>query len=190
MGKILFATDFSKDKGVFVLKLTGEVRVTQGPTISKFLDTFGDGKGYQSVIIDLTEATNIDSTTLGLLAKLSIKSQKIFHNKPTVFSTNPDISRILDSMGFEQLCTLVYTNLENCPDVKELPTQLASEETMRSQVLEAHKILMAMNEKNRACFCNLVDALEEEQKNCMQPCDEASRNEIPQKKNETIRQTG
>lgn len=184
MGKILFATDFSQEKGVFVLKLTGEVRVTQGPTIAKFLETFGENQAYQVVIIDLTESINLDSTTLGLLAKLAIKSKKVFDITPTIFSTNPDICRILDSMGFEQLFTLVYTDPESCPEVEELPTQIASEETMRNQVLDAHKILMSMNENNRACFCNLVDALEEEQKNCSAISDDG------REKKDSIRKTG
>ena len=184
MGKILFATDLSEEKGVFVLKLTGEVRVTQGPTISKFLETFAESKDYQSVIIDLTESINLDSTTLGLLAKLAIKSKKVLRTTPTIFSTNPDISRILDSMGFGELFTLVYTELERCPEVKELPTQIASEETMRNQVLEAHKILMSMNENNRVCFCDLVEALEEEQKNCSASSDDCHA------KTSSIRKTG
>jgi len=43
----------------------------------------------------------------------------------------------------------------------ELPTQTVDEEAMRRHVLEAHKLLMDMNESNREAFKDLVDSLEE-----------------------------
>ena len=58
MGTILFA----QVENVQVLKLSGDVRVTLGPTISRYLESIGQDTKLKSIIIDLTEAIGIDST--------------------------------------------------------------------------------------------------------------------------------
>jgi hypothetical protein len=42
----------------------------------------------------------------------------------------------------------------------DLPSQDQSEDVVRSKVLEAHKILMGLNDSNREAFHDLVNALE------------------------------
>jgi anti-anti-sigma factor len=159
MGKILFA----KQDDVRVLKFVGDVRVTLGPTISNFLDKIKTAKQLRSIIIDLTETTGIDSTTLGLLAKISLQSQKVLNAKPTLVSNNEDINRILSSMGFEQVFVIVHDLVTDCEELGELPTQMVSESALRQQVVEAHKVLMQLNTKNHSSFFDLVEALEKEQ---------------------------
>jgi len=160
MSKILVA----KQDGVQVLKFVGDVRVMLGPTISLFLERIGSDESISSIIIDLIETTSIDSTSLGLLAKISLKSQAKFGAKPILVSTNNDVNRILGGMGFDQVFVLVDQMPTECNEMGELATQIASESVMRQQVLEAHKTLMSLNTKNYACFCSLVDALEKEQR--------------------------
>ena len=91
MGKVLFA----KQNDVHVLKFVGDVRVTLGPTLSNFLNDIGQQKNQKSIVIDLTDTTNIDSTSLGLLAKISLRCQEALNVKPTMVSTNEDVNRIL-----------------------------------------------------------------------------------------------
>ncbi len=158
MGKILYA----EQDGVFILKLIGDVRVTLGPTISSFLDNLVQCNNFSSVVVDLREATGIDSTSLGLLAKISIKCKATFDAVPTIVSTNEDITRILLSMGFDQVFVLVQQLPEGCSNPGEVPTEIVSEDKLRDQVLEAHKTLMSLNEKNHFEFKDLVKALEYE----------------------------
>ena len=79
---------------------------------------------------------------------------------PTVVTTNPDISRLLQSMGFDQVFNIVDRPIP-CPEcLTDLPSQDQNEEVVRSKVLEAHKILMGLNDSNREAFHDLVNALE------------------------------
>ncbi|MDA0979240.1 MAG: hypothetical protein O3B72_11820, partial [Proteobacteria bacterium] len=45
----------------------------------------------------------------------------------------------------------------------ELPSEIASEKTLREQVLEAHRTLMELSHDNHDMFKDLVNALEQEQ---------------------------
>lgn len=162
MGKILVAIQ----DGIEVIKFVGDVRVILGPTISRLLNNIGTDESVKSIVIDLRETTSIDSTSLGLLAKIALKSNQLFGSKPILVSTDDDVNRVIASMGFSQVFVLVNQMPTDCCPEGELPTEVASEDVMRDQVLEAHKVLMSLNEKNFDSFCDLVDALEKEKSAC------------------------
>lgn len=155
-GKIQFA----EQSGTFVLKFVGEVRLTLCSALDATIEKIFAALNFTAIIIDLTEAHSVDSTTLGLMAKLSILSRQKVGLLPTVVTTNPDITRVLQSMGFDQVFNIVDTPLP-CPDcLADLPSQDQSEEVVKARVLEAHRILMGLNDSNREAFHDLVSALE------------------------------
>ncbi len=114
------------------------------------------------MLVDLSRTESIDSTSLGLLAKLSIQADKVFGYTPTLVSTNGDVTRILLSMGFEDVFHIVETQLQHSEQLVELPPIESDHEAMRERVLEAHRTLMSMNETNREAFQDLVATLESE----------------------------
>ena len=67
-GKILVA----EQGGAFVIKMVGDVRLTFCTALDDFLERMFASPGFVSVIVELGEADNIDSTTLGQLAKLAL----------------------------------------------------------------------------------------------------------------------
>ena len=158
-GRILVASH----DGVYVIVFEGDVRLTLCTTVDEYLEKMFQDSGFRSVIVDLSGTDNIDSTSLGLLAKLSIQADKRFSFRPTLISTRRDITRILLSMGFDEVFDLVEEPLEHHEQLAELPELIASEEDVRQRVLDAHRMLMSMNETNRDTFHDLVAALEAEE---------------------------
>jgi len=149
--------------GVYVLLFQGDVRLTLCAAVDDLLDRIFRDDAFRSVQVDLSQAESIDSTSLGLLAKLSIQAQRRFRFRPTLVSTQPDITRILLSMGFDDVFNIVETPLEHEEQLAELPGVDASPEETRQRVIDAHKTLMSLNENNQAAFKDLVSALEAEQ---------------------------
>ncbi len=158
MGKILYA----ERNGIHVLKFVGDVRLTLGPTISAFLEQLRSNASFKSMIIDLTETETIDSTALGLIAKISICTQESFNSTTTIVSPREDVTRVLTSMAMEQVCVISTDQISAETGLRELPQEIASEDVLREQVLEAHKILMSLTPENYEKFQDLVDALENE----------------------------
>ena len=151
---------FAEQDGTFVLKFIGEVRLTLCSALDATIQRMFNSSNFSSIVIDLTEAQSIDSTTLGLMAKLSILSRQKIGLLPTVVTTHPDITRLLNSMGFEQVFNIIDQPM-TCPEcLEDLPSQDQSEEVVKAKVLEAHRILMDLNESNREAFRDLVSALE------------------------------
>jgi anti-anti-sigma factor len=148
--------------GVYVIVFEGDVRLTLCTTVDVYLEKMFQDPAFRSVIIDLSRTDNIDSTSLGLLAKLSIQADKRFSFRPTLVSTRHDITRVLRSMGFDEVFAIVETPLEHKEQLAELPCIAASEEDVRQRVIDAHRTLMAMNDDNRETFHDLVAVLEAE----------------------------
>ena len=156
IGRILVA----HHNGVYLMKFVGDVRVTLCAAVDTFLDGMLSDSGFKSVVVDLTRTTGIDSTSLGVLAKLSIRAQERFGFVPTLVSTNRDITRVLKSVGFDDVFHIIEVPLQHTAQFGELNPFDCSEEDMRQRVLDAHRILMSLNESNREKFHDLVETLE------------------------------
>ena len=62
-------------EGTYVIRLVGDVRLTLCISFDQFIEsTFVEGKA-KAIIFDLRKALGIDSTTLGLMAKISIRAR-------------------------------------------------------------------------------------------------------------------
>lgn len=148
----------TESEGACVMKLEGDVRLTLCARVDAFLDSMFSHP-FESVVVDINEAEGIDSTTLGLLAKLALRAREERGIQPTLFSANGDLTRVVRSMGLER----VFTIVEAMPDVRadeELPQVEASDETIRRQVLDAHQVLMNLDHRNVTAFKDLVAALQ------------------------------
>lgn len=150
----------AEQQGIYILKFIGEIRLNLCSTLDNLVESITNDPRFQTVVIDLTETDIVDSTTLGLLAKIAMAAHKRSHFLPTLISTNPDITRIITSMGFDKIFIIVREPVSRIEELEEIPVLKASEQQVRDKVLDAHKVLMGMNSKNREEFKSLVKALE------------------------------
>ncbi|GAB5415323.1 MAG: STAS domain-containing protein [Congregibacter sp.] len=155
-GQVLAAND----RGAYVLRLTGDVRLTLCASIEDYVDGMLDDPDFCSVWVDLCDAEGIDSTTLGQLAKLALAVHERFDFKPAIYSCDAGINRLLTSMGLDRLFEL---NEKTCCATgcnQAIPMVPGSEEEVRLHVLEAHRVLMDVSDENRQRFKELVATLE------------------------------
>ncbi|WP_020208961.1 STAS domain-containing protein [Gilvimarinus chinensis] len=150
--------------GVFVIKMLGDVRLTLCISFDNFIDDMFARSDFAGVLFDLSEAEAIDSTTLGLMAKISILGGERVNSRPVIYSTNPSINRILETMGFADIFTIVDELQRPVPAAQPLSaTENNDEETVKAKVIEAHRILMGLNQENQKTFTNLINMLEGDQ---------------------------
>ena len=156
-GRILQA----RQQGNLILRFLGDVRLTLCPSLDAFLETVYQGGDLRAVVVDLSEVEGVDSTTLGLLAKMTIRLKRDFKIIASIISVNPDITRLLLSMGFDQIFIICQKPLTTAEQLDEIPMIECAEETVREQIIQAHKILMDLNEKNKAQFQELMAILQQ-----------------------------
>ncbi len=150
--------------GVYVIKMEGDVRLTLCLSFDSFIDDMFAASDFCSVMFDLCDAQAIDSTTLGLMAKISISARNLGFEKPLVVSSNPSITRLLVSMGFEDIFRIVEKSaLVECRG-RLLAQADTPEDMLLEKVLEAHKTLVNLNAQNASTFRELIESLESQQK--------------------------
>lgn len=151
--------------GVYVIKMLGDVRLTLSISFDGFIDSMFSRDDFVSILFDLSGAQAIDSTTLGLMAKISIFAQERRQIVPVVVSTNPSINRILDSMGFNDIFEILHsfdgTEVNVGVDARPLQQGALDEGEVKEKVLEAHRVLMNLNDANKETFQDLIKSLEE-----------------------------
>lgn len=150
----------AQERGIYVLKFIGEVRLNLCSTLDQIIEEMFSNPEFRTVVVDLTETEVIDSTTLGLLAKIAMASEERSHFLPTLITTNPDVTRIIHSMGFDRIFLIVREPARDPEELEEIPLMRASEQEVRDKVLDAHRTLMSLNHHNQEEFQNLVRALE------------------------------
>lgn len=147
-------------KGVHVIRLIGDVRLNLCSALEHYLDDILSHPDFGSVLVDLSMTDGIDSTTLGQIAKLSILCRDRFGITPTIASPNPGITRILLSMGFDQVFHIIQEPFVDEAHFREWAAEAVDEDKAREQVISAHRVLMSLNDKNKDAFRELVDSLE------------------------------
>lgn len=155
-GRILAA---SQD-GAYVIRLSGDVRVNLCATIEDYLQDMYRDPSFTTVWLDLCDAEGVDSTTLGVLAKLSLSVQEKFGFKPVLYANDPGIVRLLHSMSMHNLFEMHEEVCSNPEDIRSLPAVESSPDTLKATVVDAHRVLMNLSDENRKRFQDLMRTLD------------------------------
>ncbi|MGI9321854.1 MAG: STAS domain-containing protein, partial [Thiogranum sp.] len=102
-GKVMHATH----DGIHVLRFVGDIRYTMSPSIDRFLKEIFSGPSPAGFIIDLTETDSIDSTNLGLLARIAKSMKGLNDSRVTILSDHADINSVLTSMAFDEVFDII-----------------------------------------------------------------------------------
>jgi anti-anti-sigma factor len=154
-GTVLYAKQGTR----YILKFVGDIRYPMSCSLEDFLEQLFARDDYDDILLDLTETTAIDSTCLGLLAKVTNFTRDRFNRKTTLVSVQEDVNHILDSMGF-------YTVFNICDDYEivrqdyqTLPNPTPDKAMLTETLYEAHRTLSDLNEQNRVMFEDVMEAL-------------------------------
>jgi len=153
---------FAEKDDITYLKMVGNLKYTSSSGFDHFVDGLME-RGFHNVLLDLSEATYIDSTNLGMIAKIAGRARKNPDVHVTILSPNEDINEILKSVHFEKLFTIVEEYPDD-HDLQEIPDQERGRREDLKMLLEAHRALMDVHENNRPQFKDVVELLESELK--------------------------
>ena len=145
----------------YLIKLVGDVRLTLSGSLNRYMDVLFGNNNVQSVVVDMLDAKAVDSTTLGLIAKLGLHCREQYQMNVKLFCQNPSIIRTLECMSFDEIIDIFQQSPnEFDAELRCLDAVTSEVDEVRQQVLEAHKLLIKLNPKNEAEFTDLINALE------------------------------
>jgi len=126
-------------------------------------------KRFNYFVLDLSECTLMDSTFLGVLAGLGLKSTGADNNSATptieLLNANVRITELLENLGVLHLfkSTQGPRAMPECTERPHQPANPSREEVTRA-CLEAHQTLMALNPENVGRFKEVAQFLAEDLK--------------------------
>jgi len=115
------------------------------------------------ILLDMQKVNYMDSTSLGIIASLSMKYLKTHSGKKIkIFHLNQEMEESFNNFGFEQICDILK-KIEIEVDISELVKIPDSDQTIdAATILEAHEQLCEMNDKNKQLFENVVAELKKQ----------------------------
>ena len=153
---------YAHKNGNYYLRFVGDVRVTFCTTLNTYIELLFKAEEIHSVAVDLRTAAAVDSTTLGLLAKLAIYVNRVANLKPLLIVEDESMVRLIQSMGLDEIFSVVASFPDQSSSLQELKITHADTESARTTVIEAHRTLMKLNNRNMEAFADLVKRLEAE----------------------------
>lgn len=151
---------YVKQGDTYILKLVGDIRYTMGCALSDFLDGLFARVDYADIVVDMTQTYSIDSTSLGLLAKIANFSHGRFDRKTTLLSTHPDVNQVLENMGFYEIFDVRDTGQTISETLQQLATDDPCKGDLTRIVYEAHCTLSELNPRNQEAFHVVIEALQ------------------------------
>ena len=153
------AAFYVRQGDIYILKLVGDVRYTMGCALGDFLNDLFARADYDDIVVDLTEAHSIDSTSLGLLARIANFNRERFHHKTTLLSSNVDVNQVLDNLGFYEIFNIRDTGETISATLRQLAIHDPTKDELTRIVYEAHRTLSELNPQNREAFKCVVENL-------------------------------
>jgi len=143
--------------------LKGRITYANSRGLDEFIDSVSADPRVADIVVDLSEASYLDSTVLGLLAALATGLSAKNCRRAVLISTNEDVTILLTSIGFDSVFSIVGEpgdrTLEDLQPVAETVTDTRPSVHV---LLKAHRALMDLSEENRDKFRNVVKCLEQE----------------------------
>jgi len=149
-------------EGVQVLRYQGVIRYTLCPALDALIQKRLKSEELRGFVVDLTAVDAIDSTNLGILARLTGMMQKRNLPKVTLVSNRPAVNEVIEGMGLEKVFHMVSESGMEPEKMREVSGATPRDEDVPRLLIESHRALMALNERNRDQFQDVVEAFETE----------------------------
>jgi anti-anti-sigma factor len=154
----------AEKENITFIRMVGNLKYTGSSGFDMFLDQFL-AADYREVVIDLSEASFIDSTNLGMIARIAERARQMGKGPVTLISPRDDINRILKSVRFDRIFRILETTGDNSglqEDEITLPLGDKPAQDDLAMILRAHQSLISLDEENRAEFQDVVELLEKQ----------------------------
>ena len=118
----------------------------------------------EKCVIDLRQTSYLDSTSLGIIARMARYMKEKSGEKLILISINEDVNQILNSVQFDSIANIV-DKWELLPEQFLESDQFAKQiQSHREMIIESHQELTRINEDNRKKFTALIESLEKKYK--------------------------
>ena len=147
-------------QGTYFLKLSGHLGFSSSVPFAKIIEVIGDAPDCTGALIDLRDVDMIDSTHLGLIARLALEAQSKLGQQLTIVSTGKHVPHALKTTGLQHLALVIDAHHGEIPAVELIQSLPASKRSVAQVMLEAHQTLISLNQDNKNTYQDVVAMLQ------------------------------
>lgn len=142
------------------IKFRGIVRYSHCGGLESHIDQLFERRDFSEIVIDLEDAEILDSTALGLLARLAIELKKHSDQKPVIFLHQGELSNILSRVCFDQVFNIIFEDKYSVKgEYKELLNYPEDEKQVLQRVIDAHRNLAELDKGNEELYRDITSIL-------------------------------
>lgn len=150
---------------VFFIRLIGRLEFRASAAFDTVIGWVKSDKSIKRVVVDLSLATSIDSTNLGLLAELGLYSNQKHGSVPILGAGDtPKVKQTLSKLQLSKLYRWKgdqeVFGINDAEFIGVLGPVKESEATICERAIAAHRALISLSESNRAEFISVIAGLQ------------------------------
>jgi len=154
----------ASENGEYIIKVEGKANFESSSSLRNFSDNLASGN-ISKIVFDFTSCSWMDSTFMGTLAILGLKSKKLgivveIHN------ADQKNMKLLRDIGIEKLFVFISDSPQKA-DVKWeniSESQKTNNKALAETVLKAHETLVETNSSNAPKFEKVIDLIKKDMK--------------------------
>lgn len=144
------------------IKFKGTIRYSHCSGLEAHIENLFNKKDFEDIAIDMVEARVLDSTALGLLARISIEQNKQTKRKPVILIAEGELLNILNRVCFDQVFNIVLSDsLSTGHNFEQLSNDEDDENKTLQRVVKAHQDLARLADENASLYKDITNALKQ-----------------------------
>ncbi len=145
-------------EGRYIFKILGKATMKNSKNLSYFIDL-----NFDEIIdlsFEMSETTYMDSTFLGMIAKIAIELKTKKNKKLVVLNPSQEAKGFLKQTGITKFIDIINEEEIKSESLKAISLETNDNMNDKSRyILEMHEVLMNLNDENKKVFQSVVDAM-------------------------------
>jgi anti-anti-sigma factor len=147
----------------YIVKVVGKGTMEFCSDLFQYLSNKIDGEFVESIYFDLSQATYLDSSFIGVVVSVQKKLKKIKNSNVIILNPSDKVKEILNTMGLLDIMPIQEASgLKNVDVTDEIEKKLEKSYKDIQLLLESHQNLMELNSENRKKFSLVEEMLKKE----------------------------
>ena len=147
----------------YVVKVVGRGTMEYCSDLFEYLSMKVTNEQVENVYFELSEATYLDSSFIGVIVSIQKKIQKLRGTDVMILNPSEKVKEILNTMGLIEILPIQENNtLKNLEITKEIEQKLEKKYKDIRILLESHQNLMEINSENKKRFSLVEEMLKKE----------------------------
>ena len=152
---------YSELEDTIFIMIEGNATMKNSKTLSDLLKQIFDGE-KKNLVLEMSKCNYLDSTFLGLIAKCALEIKKKWSSTLYIMNASNMVMNGLKQTGIDKFIEkLEDENLDiEATEIEKSDFSERKDKTL--YILEMHKTLVDLNDKNKETFKNVVDMIEKD----------------------------